>query len=280
MTMPALPTGPRRKRGRGPPGTPVLPPAPPRLWSSAPRASSSSGTDRYFEDGKEGVARQDLFDSISPIYDDLNDRLSLGMHRVWKRMAVRWSRAGRGDMVLDSCCGSGDIAQIASEVVGRKGRVVGLDFSKDMLTYARGRVSGPYDNIEWVQGDAMEYPYADETFSAATMGYGLRNVSDRALALRELSRVLKRGAYASILDFNNARGNDMVDGVQGFLLQNIVVPVAENAGVGDQYRYLRPSIEGYPTGSELEQLALANGFSQATFYEIGLGFMGCLVCRR
>ncbi len=263
-----------------PPGTPVLPPAPPRLWSSAPRASSSSGTDRYFEDGKEGVARQDLFDSISPIYDDLNDRLSLGMHRVWKRMAVRWSRAGRGDMVLDSCCGSGDIAQIASEVVGRKGRVVGLDFSKDMLTYARGRVSGPYDNIEWVQGDAMEYPYADGTFSAATMGYGLRNVSDRALALRELSRVLKRGAYASILDFNNARGNDMVDGVQGFLLQNVVVPVAENAGVGDQYRYLRPSIEGYPTGSELEQLALANGFSQATFYEIGFGFMGCLVCRK
>jgi demethylmenaquinone methyltransferase/2-methoxy-6-polyprenyl-1,4-benzoquinol methylase len=186
-------------------------------------------------------------------------------------------------MVLDSCCGSGDIAQIASEVVGRKGRVVGLDFSKDMLTYARGRVSGdfgPYDNIEWVQGDAMEYPYADGTFSAATMGYGLRNVSDRALALRELSRVLKRGAYASILDFNNARGNDMVDGVQGFLLQNVVVPVAENAGVGDQYRYLRPSIEGYPTGSELEQLALANGFSQATFYEIGLGFMGCLVCRK
>ncbi len=280
MTMPALPTGPRRKRGRGPPGTPVLPPAPPRLWSSAPRASSSSGTDRYFEDGKEGVARQDLFDSISPIYDDLNDRLSLGMHRVWKRMAVRWSRAGRGDMVLDSCCGSGDIAQIASEVVGRKGRVVGLDFSKDMLSYARGRVSGPYDNIEWVQGDAMEYPYADGTFSAATMGYGLRNVSDRALALRELSRVLKRGAYASILDFNNARGNDMVDGVQGFLLQNVVVPVAENAGVGDQYRYLRPSIEGYPTGSELEQLALANGFSQATFYEIGFGFMGCLVCRK
>jgi len=202
---------------------------------------------------------------------------------VWKRMAVRWSRAGRGDTVLDSCCGSGDIARIASSVVGRKGRVVGYDFSENMLAYARERkmtAMSEYDNVEWVQGDALSYPYADGTFDAATMGYGLRNVSDRELALRELSRVLKRGGVAAILDFANTSDNAAVDGVQRFLLERVVVPYAESQGVGDQYRYLRPSIEGYPTGEALEVLARGNGFREAVFYSIGFGLMGVLVCKK
>lgn len=254
--------------------------------SSSPNGSNavssrSPSTERFFESGKEGLARQDLFNTISPIYDELNDVLSLGLHRVWKRMAVRWSRAKRGDTVLDTCCGSGDIAQIASEVVGKKGRVVGYDFSESMLDYAAKRhENAEIRNIEWVQGDAMSYPYGDSTFDAATMGYGLRNVSDRGLALRELARVVKKGAYVSILDFANTSDNALVDGVQGFLLENVVVPYAESQGAGDQYRYLRPSIEGYPRGDELERMAKGNGFREAVFYSIGFGLMGVLVCRK
>lgn len=233
--------------------------------------------DTFFKPGQEGEARQKLFNTISPVYDELNDRFSFGLHRVWKRMAVKWSKARRGDRVLDSCCGSGDIARIAADVVGKEGQVVGLDFSQDMLEDARRRNRD--SRIDWVQGDALEYPYADGYFDAATMGYGLRNVSDIPRALRELHRVLKKGGCVAILDFNNS-SNTVVDGVQGFFLDSLVVPAAEAEGVGDEYRYLRPSIKKYPHGDVLEKLAMSSGFTKARYYEIGFGLMGCLVCQK
>lgn len=234
--------------------------------------------DNFFTPGREGEARQRLFNTISPVYDELNDRFSFGLHRIWKRMAVKWSKASPGDRVLDSCCGSGDIAKIASEIVGKEGLVVGLDFSQDMLQDARRR-HGNDSGIEWVQGDALEYPYADGYFDAATMGYGLRNVSDIPRALKELHRVLRKGGYVSILDFNNS-SNELVDGVQGFFLDSLVVPAAEAEGVGDEYRYLRPSIKKYPNGRALEKMARASGFETVRYYEIGFGLMGCLVCQK
>jgi ubiquinone/menaquinone biosynthesis methyltransferase len=240
--------------------------------------NGSEGVDVYFRPGQEGESRQQLFNSISSVYDDLNDRFSFGLHRVWKRMAVKWCKARPGDVVLDSCCGSGDIAQILSSVVGKQGKVVGLDFSRDMLVDAKSR-DKRNSNIEWVQGDALELPYADGYFDAATMGYGLRNVSDIPRALRELHRVLRKGGCVAILDFNNS-DNEVVDGIQEFFLESLVVPAAEAEGVGDQYKYLRPSIKKYPHGKALEKLASQSGFESARYYEIGLGLMGCLVCQK
>ena len=240
---------------------------------------SSSIEDTFFKPGQEGEALQKLFNTISPVYDELNDSFSFGLHRVWKRMAVKLSKAKRGDRVLDSCCGSGDIARIAAEIVGKGGQVIGLDFSQDMLEDAKRRRQDGGSRIEWVQGDALEYPYADGYFDAATMGYGLRNVSDIPRALRELHRVLRKGGCVAILDFNNS-SDSVVDGIQGFFLDSLVVPAAEAEGVGDEYRYLRPSIKKYPNGQTLEKLARSSGFEKARYYEIGFGLMGCLVCQK
>ncbi|KAL9246481.1 hypothetical protein vseg_020011 [Gypsophila vaccaria] len=224
--------------------------------------------------------RRILFNRISPVYDYLNDVLSLGQHRVWKRMTVSWSGAKQGDRVLDICCGSGDLTFLVSEKVGAHGEVIGLDFSGELLSIASSRqqqkLNPCYRNIEWLEGNALDLPFPEASFDAITMGYGLRNVLDRERALKEIFRVLKPGCKASILDFN--RSTHPVTGlIQDWALDNVVVPVATGFGVADEYKYLKSSIQGFLTGKEQEQLALTAGFSDAKFYEIAFGQMGNLV---
>ncbi|XP_048322873.1 2-phytyl-1,4-beta-naphthoquinone methyltransferase, chloroplastic [Ziziphus jujuba] len=112
------------------------------------------------------------------------------------------------DSVLDLCCGSGDLAFLLSEKVGSQGKVIGLDFSKELLSVASSRqklLSKPcYENIEWVEGDALDLPFSDGYFDGITMGYGLRNVVDKRRAMQEIFRVLKEGSRVSILDFNKS----------------------------------------------------------------------------
>lgn len=231
--------------------------------------------------------RQELFNDIAPVYDQLNDLLSLGLHRVWKRAAVKWTRVGPGDAAIDVCCGSGDIAIKLADSVGPTGRVVGLDFAAAQLKVAAGKESqhpghrdGKLAPITWVQGDALALPYGNGEFDGATIGYGLRNVSDIPTALSELCRVLRPGGVASIVDFNNAQDPNL-RALQGFVLDNVVVPVADLNGVAAEYRYLKPSIERYPTGPELVDIAIGAGFAKATFYELAPGgLMGCLVCEK
>lgn len=244
------------------------------------------GPDGAFAPGQEAAARQRLFNRIAPAYDELNDRLSLGQHRVWKRMAVRWSGARPGHSALDVCCGSGDLAFELAAAVGPSGSVAGLDFAADMLSDAEQRrasrasarpASRPLARMSWVQGDALDLPFADASFDAATMGYGLRNVADIPKALRELRRVLKPGASAAVLDFNNAEGSPLVDAAQALLLERVVVPAAAAYGLSAEYEYLGPSIKRFPTGREQERLAREAGFAAARHYPVGFGMMGCLV---
>ncbi|KAL4426079.1 hypothetical protein ABPG77_002665 [Micractinium sp. CCAP 211/92] len=248
------------------------------------QANGSGGA--FFESGREGAERQRLFNTIAPVYDQLNDQLSLGLHRVWKRMAVKWSGARTGQRALDVCCGSGDLAFRLAEAVGPSGSVVGLDFSANMLADAAQRQEarqarlGPSYSLEWVQGDAMDLPFEDASFDAATMGYGLRNVADIPAALRELHRVLRPGCSVAILDFNNAADNPVVDATQAFFLESLVVPTARSMGVAEEYEYLRPSIQRFPSGPQQEALARQAGFAQAVHYPIAFGLMGCLVCTK
>ncbi|XP_057541809.1 2-phytyl-1,4-beta-naphthoquinone methyltransferase, chloroplastic isoform X2 [Amaranthus tricolor] len=245
--------------------------------SPSPGISFTRGRDFKIRCSNE---RQALFNRIAPVYDNLNDLLSLGQHRVWKRMAVSWSGAKGGDTVLDICCGSGDLAFLLSEKVGVDGQVLGLDFSREQLLIASSRQqersSACYKNIEWLQGDALNLPFPNDTFDAITMGYGLRNVTDKERAVQEIFRVLKPGCKVSILDFN--KSNQPVTGlIQEWMIDNVVVPAATVYGLADEYKYLKSSIQEFLTGKELEQLALAIGFSDAKFYEIAGGLMGNLV---
>lgn len=227
--------------------------------------------------------RQELFNRIAPVYDNLNDLLSLGLHRVWKRMAVSWSGAKEGHTVLDVCCGSGDLAFLLSEKVGVKGKVIALDFSREQLQVAKSRQQGRmkvcFKNIEWIEGNAVDLPFSDSTFDAATIGYGLRNVIDRPKGMMEMSRVLKPSSKVSVLDFNK-NTHPFTTSVQEWLLDNVVVSVASGYDLASEYQYLKNSIREYLTGDELEKLALESGFSDAKHYEMNFGLMGNLVATR
>jgi len=219
-----------------------------------------------------------IFDRIAPVYDQLNDWLSLGQHRIWKQMAVKWSNASPGDTCLDLCCGSGDLALRLARQVGTTGYVYGVDFSPQQLAIAqkRSQQQYPHPPISWVEADVLDLPFTDNYFDAATMGYGLRNVIDIPRSLKELHRVLKPGAKAAILDFHRP-SNLYLRAFQQLYLDKIVVPVADHLGLTEEYAYISPSLERFPTGQEQVALAHQAGFSTAIHYPIANDMMGVLV---
>jgi demethylphylloquinol methyltransferase len=229
---------------------------------------------------------QAIFNHIAPMYDRLNDWLSLGQHRVWKKMAIAWANPQKGDRFLDLCCGSGDVAISLSRKVAdrtnKTGRVFGVDFSEAQLAIARQRTQSlphlqPY--LTWQQGDALHLEFDTQTFDGATISYGLRNVINIPQCLSELHRVLKTGAVAAILDFHRPE-NLQTQAFQNFYLHRLVVPIAKFWDMEEEYAYLLPSIERFPQSSEQVRMAIAAGFSQATHYPIMAGLMGILVLRK
>ncbi len=221
---------------------------------------------------------RDLFNRIAPVYDQLNNWLSLGQHHIWKLMAVKWSNPKLGDICLDLCCGSGDLAQLLARQVGAKGNVYGVDFSPAQLAIAQSKVENRYPplSISWVEADALNLPFPDHYFDAATMGYGLRNVTDIPRCLKELYRVLKPGAKVAVLDFHRPTQQSL-RAFQQWYLENIVVPIAKQLGLTEEYAYIAPSLERFPTGAEQVKLAKQAGFRDATHYPIAGGMMGVLV---
>ena len=220
---------------------------------------------------------QTIFNNIAPVYDNLNDWLSLGLHRVWKQMTVKWSQAKTGDTCIDLCCGSGDLTQILARQAGKTGQVFGVDFSPGLLAIAKQRTQNQYPPlpITWVEADVLHLPFPDNHFDCATMGYGLRNVTDIPQCLRELYRILKPGSTAAILDFHRPY-NPLMENLQQWYLKNIVVNTAQNFGLTEEYAYISPSLDKFPQGQQQVKLAQQAGFSTATHYQINGGIMGVL----
>lgn len=222
---------------------------------------------------------QAIFDRIAPIYDQLNDSLSLGLHKIWKQMAVMWCQPSYGYTCLDLCCGSGDLAWILAKWVGSTGQVFGVDFSVQQLAIARHRkppLLAEVSPITWVEADALNLPFPDRYFDCATMGYGLRNVPDIPSCLQELYRVLKPGAIAAILDMHRPSSSQL-RGFQQWYLDSVVVPMARNLGLTQEYAYIGPSLTKFPYGREQVKISHQVGFVKATHYPIAGGMMGILV---
>lgn len=219
-----------------------------------------------------------IFDRIAPVYDQLNDLLSLGQHRIWKEMTVKWSEAKAGDISLDLCCGSGDIALRLARRVGAMGRVYGVDFSTAQLKIAKERSQSQYPPpaITWVEADVLDLPFEDNYFDAVTMGYGLRNVTDIHQSLKEIHRVVKPNAKAAILDFHRP-SNSQTRAFQLWYMDSLVVPIANQMGLKKEYAYISPSLDRFPQGNEQVEIAHQVGFASATHYPIANGMMGVLV---
>jgi demethylmenaquinone methyltransferase/2-methoxy-6-polyprenyl-1,4-benzoquinol methylase len=232
--------------------------------------------------GNSATDVRQLFDRIAPVYDDLNDWLSLGQHRIWKKMAVRWIHPQPGQTVLDLCCGSGDLAIMLARCIAPTGRVFGVDFACVQLEIAAKKLAS-YPNLKscvtWQVGDALALPFENATFDGATMSYGLRNVVSIPQCLAELYRVLKPGAIAAILDFHRP-ADKLIAKFQQFYLDRVVVKIAELKGMTEEYEYIAPSLARFPIGREQEKLAIAAGFDKATHYAIANGMMGILVLEK
>ncbi len=140
-----------------------------------------------------------MFDRLAPSYDRLNDCISMGMHRLWKRQACRLLQLKPGDQALDVCTGTGDLVTYLLNQVGPTGQVVGVDFSEEMLKLARKRFSGTHQAL-FQQGDATALPYEDNRFDGAIVSFGLRNVTDIPKAVAEMARVVKPGGWVVNLD--------------------------------------------------------------------------------
>ncbi len=224
---------------------------------------------------------RDLFDQIAPHYDVLNQVLSLGLHQVWKGMAVGWLDPPVGGQGLDICCGSGDLAFQMARRVGRQGRVIGLDFSAQLLQIAarRGSLSYPGHTLQWVQGDALALPFEDQQFDGVTMGYGLRNVTDIPQALSEIYRVLKPGGRAAILDFQ-IPPDPWLQSFQEVYLDRVVVPFAAQRGLREEYAYIMASLTTFPSGIQQCELATKAGFSSSHFRPLMAGMMGLVIASR
>jgi demethylmenaquinone methyltransferase/2-methoxy-6-polyprenyl-1,4-benzoquinol methylase len=222
-----------------------------------------------------------IFDRIAPVYDQLNNWLSFGQHRIWKLMTVKWSEPSSGDVGLDLCCGSGDLTHLLAKQIGKNGQVMGVDFSPKQLAIASQRVSQKYPDypIGWVEADILNLPFEDNHFDCATMGYGLRNVTDIPRCLEELHRVLRVGAKAAILDFNHPDLFYLRE-FQKWYLENVVVSTAKYLGLTEEYTYINLSLERFPCREQQIELAHSVGFSAATHYPIAGGLMGVLVVKK
>jgi demethylphylloquinol methyltransferase len=221
---------------------------------------------------------QALFDEIAPVYDQLNAWLSLGQHRVWKQMTVKWANPKPNGINVDLCCGSGDLTLMSARTLRGQGKVIGIDFSRRQLEVAQTRAQRlPWVNsLEWIESDVLTLPLPERSVDALTMGYGLRNVTDIPKALSEIYRVLKPGANAAILDFNRPTTAIMQD-FQRWYLRQIVVPIASRFNLKEEYAYLETSLARFPTGPEQVQLATQAGFAAVRHYAIALDTMGILV---
>ena len=226
-------------------------------------------------------AVRELFEAIAPRYDQLNDLLSLGLHRLWKRQAVQWLRPRPGQRLVDLCCGTGDLALVLAAKVRPGGSVLGLDAASAPLALARRRgLRQRWLPVRWQQGDALATGLADGSADGAVMAYGLRNLADPAAGLRELRRLLRPGGRAAGLDFNRpdpaTAPGALVAGFQRLYLRRLVVPAARRFELTEQYAYLEASLACFPSAAEQERLAAAAGFSAVRHRPIAAGLMGLL----
>ena len=226
------------------------------------------------------AAVEQLFDAVAPRYDRLNDVLSFGLHRQWKRQLVRALKPVAGEQWLDLCCGTGDLALELGRCVRPSGAVTGLDAAAAPLERARQRQrQQPWLPVTFQQGDALETGIPSACADGAVMAYGLRNLADPLQGLKELRRLLKPSGRAGVLDFNRLPQSGAAAAFQRFYLRRLVVPAAASVGLREEYAYLEKSLERFPAGPEQELLARQAGFAGASHRSLVAGQMGVLTLR-
>ena len=215
----------------------------------------------------------EVFESVAFRYDLMNDLMSFGLHRVWKRAFTLLAQLREGQRVLDLAGGTGDLAQLVRSRVGPDGQVVLCDISNGMLMQGRDRLlDGGLTDIPAVQGDAATLPFGSESFDRILVGFGLRNFTDPSACLREMHRVLRPGGLALVLEFS--RPSAWLEPLYHAYTHQILPKVGEVvAGSRDSYRYLAESIAVHPDQRTLREMMRAAGFASCQYFNLSAGIV-------
>jgi len=211
-----------------------------------------------------------VFDSVAGKYDLMNDLMSIGLHRAWKAYAVAVAAPKPGDSVLDVAAGTGDLTRALARRVGPRGCVVHTDINEAMLTAGRDRLINAGLNLPTALCDAEALPFASASFDLVCVAFGLRNMTHKEQALREMARVLKPGGKLVVLEFSKVAEplRKPYDWYSFRVLPRLGQWVA---GDGDSYRYLAESIRMHPSQAELKAMMKDAGFGHVDVHNLSAG---------
>lgn len=215
---------------------------------------------------------QEIFDSIAVNYDKVNSIISLGTHNKWRHFGTKQINTN-ARMVLDLCCGTGDWTVDIKRHVGEDTKVVAVDFSKNMLEIAKEKIRNHHFStaVEIIQADAMNLPFADNTFDDVTIGFGLRNVPDANTALKEIYRVLRPGGKIICLDAFKVETPLIKTGWKIYFGKFMPMVGQAFNKENSEYEYLNSSVNKFVSPNELEKMFQANGFKQTSFKKFIFG---------
>jgi len=216
-----------------------------------------------------------VFDSVAGQYDLMNDLMSLGIHRIWKRVAVQLSQVRMGQCVLDLAGGTGDLTLLFEQKVGLSGQVVLADINSEMLRTGRDRLidKGLSNRVNFAQVNAECLPFVDSTFDCVCIAFGLRNVTNKEAALQSMYRVLNPGGRLIILEFSHPI-DGLTEKVYNFYSFKILPKIGKFVAKDEEsYRYLAESIRMHPKQSELKTMMEQAGFELCEFYNLTQGIV-------
>ncbi|WP_022941127.1 bifunctional demethylmenaquinone methyltransferase/2-methoxy-6-polyprenyl-1,4-benzoquinol methylase UbiE [Psychromonas hadalis] len=227
------------------------------------------------EEDKKVELVAEVFHSVAAKYDVMNDVLSLGIHRIWKRFTIDCSGIRKGQKALDLAGGTGDLTAKFSRIVGKTGQVVLADINDSMLKVGRSKLRdlGLEGNIEYVQANAEELPFPDNYFDLVTIAFGLRNVTDKDKALASIYRVLKPGGRLLVLEFSKPIYKP-VSKFYDFYSFNILPKLGKLiANDSESYQYLAESIRMHPNQETLKEMMNDVGFEGTEFFNLSAGIV-------